>query len=428
MNKSFLSLIGVLILTAAGADSGSREVWLVDLEAQRLGPVQFHLTLRRDGSHVRGQTTSGLLKIAATQQDDGSYLGEARTSESMGTIHWQVENGVWQGKLELPSISGKFSAEPARDAGQLREFAEVLEVFDIAVAANIYSPAELDTTAYREFRKEFEQVAKRAYDDLDLLLGFREARRAAPFSHFDLRRSHQSAAEMFTYFDAMRVGFESATVEFDGDVAVLKVRTMMGADTIEQIQAAYAEIDARQPATLIIDLRGNRGGAFAVKPLVEHVIDEPLDAGYFLSQVWNRDNSTLPSKEQVLATDPWDGWSLIAFWNSVKEAELLRVQFQPATPNFDGEVFVLLDSAAESATEMAADALSSSGLATVVGQPSGGKMLSQSMFDLNQGFVVAVPVADYYSFTNGRIEGNGVAVDVPVEPELALERAKQIAQ
>ncbi len=106
----------------------------------------------------------------------------------------------------------------------------------------------------------------------------------------------------------------------------------------------------------------------------------------------------------------------------------MRVQFQPSQPNFDGQVFVLLDDAAESATEMAADALSASGVVTVVGQPSGGKMLSQSMFDLNQGFVVAVPVADYYSLANGRIEGNGVAVDVPVEPEFALERAKQMAQ
>ena len=60
----------------------------------------------------------------------------------------------------------------------------------------------------------------------------------APFSHFQLKRSHQNAEEMFGFFDQYRVGFDAATVEFDGDTAILKVRTMMGADTIEQIEAA----------------------------------------------------------------------------------------------------------------------------------------------------------------------------------------------
>jgi hypothetical protein len=33
---------------------------------------------------------------------------------------------------------------------------------------------------------------------------------------------------------------------------------------------------------LIIDLRRNGGGAFAVVPLIAHLIDDPIDAGLFV--------------------------------------------------------------------------------------------------------------------------------------------------
>ena len=121
-------------------------------------------------------------------------------------------------------------------------------------------------------------------DDLDLLFGFRWLWRNDPFSHFQFRRSARSAEQMFTFFDEYRVGFEAATVEFADDVAVLKVRTMMGADTIEQIQAAYARIAEQRPDALIIDLRGNGGGGYN-RELLEQIAMIPgpvalvIDAG-----------------------------------------------------------------------------------------------------------------------------------------------------
>ena len=178
----------------------------------------------------------------------------------------------------------------------------------------------------------------------------------------------------------------------------------------------------------MVDLRGNGGGAFAVKPLVEHVIDEPLDAGYFISQVWNREHEAPPTAAQALAAPLWQGWSIIGFWKAVQETDIVRVQFRPAEPNFDGPVYVLLDERSASATEMAADALRSSGATTLVGRRSAGEMLSQSMFDVSDGFIVSLPVADYYSVANGRIEGIGVPVDVEAEPQQALAVALELAQ
>lgn len=233
---------------------------------------------------------------------------------------------------------------------------------------------------------------------------------------------------MIRGFDNYRIGRQMAYVKFDGDVAILTVHTMMGQDTIEFIQQAYEQIAEQRSKTLIIDLRQNSGGAFAIKPLVEHIIDEPLNAGYFASQVWNADNDHLPSADELAALEPWVGWSIIDFWNSVQNEGLLKVRFEPAEPNFDGPVFVLIDSRSASATEIAIDALRASGLVTTVGENTAGEMLSQSFFDVVDNIIISLPVADYVSIAHGRIESVGVPVDIEVASEDALEQAMALAR
>ena len=80
-----------------------------------------------------------------------------------------------------------------------------------------------------------------------------------------------------------------------------------------------------------------------------------------------------------------------------------------------------------SAAEMAADAFRASGIATLVGERTAGEMLSQSMFDIADGFIVTLPVADFYSMQHGRIEGVGVQAHIGSSSEKALETAKELA-
>ena len=68
---------------------------------------------------------------------------------------------------------------------------------------------------------------------------------------------------------------------------------------------------------------------------VGHIIDKPLDTGYFLSQRWNAE---LPTAEQVLEIEPWQGWSILSFWHDVQQQGLLCLRFQPAEPHFGGDV------------------------------------------------------------------------------------------
>lgn len=438
-------VVTILLLAAPAALATDSATWRVTLETGPLGPVELYLETMLEGDELRGASHSGaheillaipgerdietgLLAFSASLGAGGRFFGEILAPWRDGTITLAFDNEQISGTIDGGIFAGSFIGVPADKVTPVRDYVAVLNAFDSVVAAKVFSPADLQQPAYREFREQLGRVAAQAIDDLDLLFGFRWLWRAEPFSHFRLRRSAQTAEQMFAFFDQYRVGFDAATVEFDNGVAVLKVRTMMGADTIEQIQAAYARIAEEQPAALVIDLRGNGGGAFAVKPLVEHVIDKPLDAGFFISQVWSRKHDAPPTLDQALAAPLWQGWSIIGFWKAVQETDIVRVRFNPAEPNYDGPVFVVLDERSASATEMAADALRSSGVTTLVGRRSAGEMLSQSMFDVADGFIVSLPVADYYSVTHGRIEGVGVPVDIEAESERALDVALQLAR
>jgi carboxyl-terminal processing protease len=433
----------LMFLFAPAAVGASESLWRVTFDTNWLGPMDAHLRLDIKDGRVTGKSISGVVDILrelpgdhdisgslvvfeAIRQDDGSYRGTFTAPWHEGELSLRISEESLEGTVAGGAFDGRVSGARVTSADPIRDYKSVLAAFDDVMTTRIFSPDRLRSPAYRSFRAKAGEVAALATDDLDLLLGFHMAWQDPPFSHFSFKRSHQSAEKMFAFFDEYRVGFEAATVEFDDDIAVLTVRTMMGVDTIEQIEAAFTRIAAEEPSVLVIDLRGNTGGAFAVKPLLEHVIDEPVNAGYFLSQVWNRQNDRLPTRDEVMRSEPWHGWSIVSFWKTVQEAGILRVRFAPTQPNFDGPVYVLVDSSAASATELAADAFRASGVATLVGERTAGEMLSQSIFDVADGFQVSLPVADYYSMTHGRIEGNGVPVDVRVAPTNAMEYIKQL--
>jgi hypothetical protein len=340
----------------------------------------------------------------------------------------EVVDGQLKGSLKGSWFAGDFVGKAVESTKPLRDYVAIIERFDGVVADKVFQPKELNSAAYQQFRQRLGAIAAVANDDLDLLLGADFAWTNEPFSHFQLRRFPAPAEAIIAHFDQVRVGYEAAHVEFDGALAILRVDTMMGNDTIEQIEAAYAAIDSAARKALIIDLRGNGGGAFAVKPLVGHVIDEPLYPGYFVAQKWNAVHDRQPTAQELEAIAPWSGWPISAFWRSIQDEGIMRLRFMPAEPNFDGPVYVLVDGGSASATELAIDAFRSSGVVTLVGEKTPGQMLSQSFFDVSDGFVVTLPVADYFSVQHGRIEGVGVDVDVRVRSDQALDKAKGLVE
>ncbi len=319
------------------------------------------------------------------------------------------------------SITGRSNADESTDPKP--DYPEVAAAINKTMRAYHYNPAELDSPAYRQIEAAIAALAETATADDAFVEGFRAIWKNGPFSHVTLNVAQQSADDLADYLDTIRIGGGGALLSWQDDVAVLTVNTMMGLDTIEEIDAAYAEIAERETSALIIDLRENGGGAFAVRPLVSHLLTEAFDAGSFISQPWNATHDHEPSQADLEAIDSWEGWSIKSFWTDVQINPVTRISFSPAEPRFDGPVYVLTSARTASAAELATDALKGADRATIIGETTAGEMLSQKMYDVPGGFQLSLPIADYYSVANGRIEGVGIQPDIETDAADALEVA-----
>ena len=286
-----------------------------------------------------------------------------------------------------------------------------------------YDPAELDTPGYKAVEAAVAALAETTTSDEAFIEGFREIWKNGPFSHVEFRTAQQSADDLAAYLDTLRIGGGGAVLTWQDNVAILTVNTMMGLDTIEEIDAAYAAIAEKDADALIIDLRENVGGAFAMRPLVAHLLSEPVDAGSFVSQRWNAEHHRSPNSVDLKAVEPWEGWSIRAFWADVQNETLIRLSFTPVEPIFSGPVSVLTSERTASAAEIVTDALKSSGRAVIIGENTAGQMLSQKIYDVPGGFHLSLPIADYYSVRNGRIEGVGIKPDIETDAADALNIA-----
>ena len=326
--------------------------------------------------------------------------------------------------LLLFAAAGRASATDVADAWSAKDAATSIAA---SMQAQLFDPAETQKPPYRRATEQLMALAATAPTRDVFVDGFNAIWREGPFSHVRLDVARAPADQLADHFDRMRVGDRGAVLAWQDDIAILTVNTMMGADTIERIDAAYTEIATRHARALVIDLRNNEGGAFAVQPLVAHALSQPLDAGVFVGRAWLSRHDAAPAAKQVDALPPWQGWTLKAFWNDVEREGTLRIRFEPVAPVFAGPIYVLTSRRTASAAELAADALKASGRATIVGEATAGRMLSQRMYDVPGGLQLSLPIADYHSRNGGRIEGKGVQPDIAVSADEAMTRAIALA-
>ena len=295
-----------------------------------------------------------------------------------------------------------------------------------AMRDHFFDPRLLDGNQVRELDQATDSLARLATSRREFVDGFNRLWRNGPASHVQVALAPMPAAAMATYVDTMRVGPGGVALRWEGDIAILDVRTMNGVDTRERISAFYREIVHRRARGLIIDLRNNEGGTFAVVPLVGHLLEHPLETGVFLGRRWVNDHGAPPRGEELTRLAPWTGWSLERFRRDVESAGVLRVQLEPMTPRYAGPVVILTSSVTASAAELAADALLASGRAVSIGERTAGRMLSQRMVDVPGGLHLYIPIADYHSARIGRIENAGTepTVSVPAADALAVALAR----
>ena len=304
-----------------------------------------------------------------------------------------------------------------------QDLTKVTDSISVLMSSFHYNPSMLTSNEYLELKKEIDILAKTVQSKQEFINKFNVLWKDGPFSHVSLGTSERSAEEMADFIDSLRVGDQSVVLEWKNKTAILTVNTMTGLDTYERIFEVYKEIADNEANALVIDLRNNPGGTFAIVPLVSHLTTDSINAGYFVSRKWWTNNTKGPKVDDIQKLTPWQGWSIKSFWHDVQKEPVTRVKFTPMNPHFNGPVFILTSNKSASATEFAVDALAHEKHVTIIGETTAGEMLSQKMYDLPLNLQLSLPIAEYYSTRIGRIEGKGVEPDININQNKAMSLA-----
>lgn len=169
------------------------------------------------------------------------------------------------------------------------------------------------------------------------------------------------------------------------DVAYLQMHDWALYDSKWDWQAflddVFRQLEARKPANLVIDLRGNEGGIDAGNPVLRHLIDHDLRLEEYERRVRYRkvpddlvpylDTWDFSFKDWgEKAIDPHDGFFRLTRYDDDQRGEVLT----PAGKKFSGKVWVLVDASNSSATFQFARVVQANRLGTLAGQPTGGNL------------------------------------------------------
>ncbi len=185
---------------------------------------------------------------------------------------------------------------------------------------------------------------------------------------------------------------------------------VLGMDVARDTSRAVADLDAER---LIIDLRGNTGGGIGCLRLMSLMCPDRRGVGYSVSRAVAKrgfDKERLPAFDRI----PTSKLGVLPLAIRFARAKRSIAVFTEAlgARRHHGRMAVLVNEHSASAAEMVAAFASESGLATVVGTKTPGRLVATSGFKVGHGYRVALPVAAYYTWRGTNLEGRGVAPDM----------------
>ncbi len=200
-------------------------------------------------------------------------------------------------------------------------------------------------------------------------------------------------------------------------VGILKVSLFpgkLGIDFARDVSNAI-ETNLKGVDALIIDLRGNPGGGAGGLRLMSMLTPDRLPVGYSLDRKL-AESGYEKEKLPRFGRMPRSKWEipLLAVRYARKKSVVLETEGL-GPRRFNGRVAMLVNEHTTCAAEMVALFAQERGLATIVGMPTPGRLVSHRGFDIGHGFTLVIPTAAYVSWMDTRLDGKGIDPDIQID-------------
>ena len=204
-------------------------------------------------------------------------------------------------------------------------------------------------------------------------------------------------------------------------VGYLKVAAfpgMIGVDVANAMSKAIDDLGAVDK--LIVDLRGNAGGGAGALRLMSLLTPDRLRVGFSPGKRWiKRDVSTVKEGFPRLSRIPASKrflWLLnLKFLVPLVTKSPIVLETEGLGPRrYHGRIILLVDRQTTSAAEMVTIFAKEEKLATIIGEPTGGRLLSMDSSKVGHGFRLVMPIGGYLTWRGTAVEGAPIQPDVLV--------------
>lgn len=390
---------------------------------------QFTLTSTKDADKraiggfksTLGRTSGKLPKdgifvtLNGTQKED-SLIGNAKVA-ALGSLKFKgiLKGNELFGELlkddntNVATIKGIQTSETKINFESL--YPKIIEI----TQKNVYSKEVLQTKEWKEFQTKLNKLCKNAQDDVEFFLGFNLLSPNLTFSHYNFVIQQKDNETNEDEEKDPTVIFEEKTPE----TVYLKIKNFSSSQ--KEIAEIFPKITGNKNyKNLIVDLRGNSGGGIeAAFEFGKYILNQETEVGYFVTNRFNnKDFSELP----ITKATTTDGF--IEELKNGKGAKMVIPKSDNA--QFLGKLYLLTDDKTASTCEPIVYVLKKSKRATIIGGNTAGAMLSAAPFEISGKYKLVIPLADFYTFDNVRLDQIGVSPNIETKPENALEKALEL--
>ena len=416
-------------------------VWLFEMNHKDIGYAQFYFDFEHEGNKFEAHSQKGRLKnilgptksflaratsksfkkgailhlINGTITDDNKL--EAIFVSSLGNfrLNGTIQEGVITGSLSRKGkIFGKMMGSYKGDYEVLENYNLIIDSALASTNQYICNPSLLEQKAYRKFKKKLTKFGDDCVDDIELIFAFYYFKRKLPFSHYFLFRpavdkESISLDEVETEKDDNKVTLENK----EHDIAILRIESFDIEP--ERLDSIFNILKKGKSKHLIIDLRNNPGGNIAGLKVISNIINKPIYGGVFLTNKWFKEHSTPPAVAEYESFPVLSEANLSLLWDGIHNEKGLVIKAIPEKERYEGEVWALVNGSTASTCEPIVYSLKQHKLGTVVGTTTAGAMLNGEQFNLEHGWSITIPTADYYTSDGYHIDQKGVEPDIVVK-------------